>query len=55
MLAVEAAARCSDTLNDILASPEREAWIDWLRQRRLAVFDDGQVTCLNDWRKRGEP
>ena len=26
----------SDTLGAILASPEREAWLDWLRQRRLA-------------------
>ena len=34
-------ARRGDTLDDILASPEREAWVDWLRQRRLAVFDDG--------------
>ena len=31
----------SDTLSDILDSPDREACIDWLRQRRLAVFDDG--------------
>jgi len=26
----------SDTLDDILGSPEREAWLDWLRQRRMA-------------------
>jgi len=26
----------SDTLDDILDSPEREVWIDWVRQRRMA-------------------
>lgn len=26
----------SDTLTDILTSPEREQWLDWLRQRKLA-------------------
>ncbi len=26
----------SDTLDDILDSPEREAWLDWVRQRRMA-------------------
>lgn len=31
----------SDTLNDVLDSPERDAWIEWLRGRRMAVFDDG--------------
>jgi bis(5'-nucleosyl)-tetraphosphatase (symmetrical) len=30
-----------DTIADILAAPERDAWIDWLRQHRLAVHDDG--------------
>ncbi len=34
-------AHRSDTLADILESPERAAWVDWLRQRRMAVFDDG--------------
>jgi bis(5'-nucleosyl)-tetraphosphatase (symmetrical) len=34
-------AHRSDTLNDVLDSPQREAWIDWLRQRRMAVFDEG--------------
>jgi bis(5'-nucleosyl)-tetraphosphatase (symmetrical) len=31
----------SDTLDDILQAPDREAWIDWLRQRRLAVNECG--------------
>jgi bis(5'-nucleosyl)-tetraphosphatase (symmetrical) len=31
----------SDTLDDILQSPDREAWLDWLRQQRLAVHAHG--------------
>jgi bis(5'-nucleosyl)-tetraphosphatase (symmetrical) len=31
----------SDTLTDILQAPDRDAWLDWLRQRRMAVFDHG--------------
>lgn len=31
----------SDTFGDILASPERDGWLDWLRQRRLAVHAHG--------------
>ena len=31
----------SDTLRDILEAPDREAWLDWLRQRRMAVFEHG--------------
>jgi bis(5'-nucleosyl)-tetraphosphatase (symmetrical) len=30
-----------DTLDEILASPEREAWLDWLRWRPLALRSDG--------------
>jgi bis(5'-nucleosyl)-tetraphosphatase (symmetrical) len=30
-----------DTIADILAAPERDAWIDWLRSHRLAVHRDG--------------
>ncbi len=30
----------SDTLRDILDSPQREAWIEWIRQRPLAIFAD---------------
>lgn len=30
-----------DTLNDILAAPDRAALMDWLRQQRMAVFDAG--------------
>lgn len=31
----------SDTLGSILDAPEREAWLHWLRQQRLAVFEHG--------------
>jgi bis(5'-nucleosyl)-tetraphosphatase (symmetrical) len=31
----------SDTLRDILDSPERDAWIDWVRQRPLAAEAHG--------------
>lgn len=31
----------SDTLDDILASPRRRHWIDWLRHQRLAVQAHG--------------
>lgn len=34
-------SRGDDTIADILASPERESWIAWLRQHRLAVLDEG--------------
>lgn len=31
----------NDTLDDILASPRREAWLDWVRRRKLAVHAHG--------------
>jgi bis(5'-nucleosyl)-tetraphosphatase (symmetrical) len=31
----------SDTLTDILEAPDRDAWLDWLRQRRMALFEHG--------------
>ena len=34
-------SRGDDTLADILASPEREGWIAWLRAHRLAVHEQG--------------
>jgi bis(5'-nucleosyl)-tetraphosphatase (symmetrical) len=34
-------AHRSDTLDEILASPEREAWLDWLRHRPLAATAHG--------------
>ena len=34
-------AHRSDTLDDILQAPDRDAWIDWLRQRRMALFERG--------------
>jgi bis(5'-nucleosyl)-tetraphosphatase (symmetrical) len=34
-------AHRNDTLDDILASPRREAWLDWVRTRKLAVHAHG--------------
>ena len=34
-------AHRSDTLDEVLASPEREAWLEWLRARRMAVVEGG--------------
>lgn len=34
-------AHRGDTLDDILAAPDRSALIDWLRHQRMAVFDAG--------------
>ncbi|HYN62112.1 MAG TPA: symmetrical bis(5'-nucleosyl)-tetraphosphatase [Rubrivivax sp.] len=34
-------ARRDDTLDDILGSKRREAWLDWVRQRRMAVMHQG--------------
>ncbi|MBS0445318.1 MAG: symmetrical bis(5'-nucleosyl)-tetraphosphatase [Proteobacteria bacterium] len=31
----------SDTLDDILQAPDRDRWIEWLSQRRLAVHEEG--------------
>ena len=33
--------RGSDTIAGILEAPDREAWLEWLRHRRMAVFDHG--------------
>jgi len=44
LLAVAAGVRPrhrSDTLEDILDAPDREAWLDWLRQRPMAVHAHG--------------
>ena len=30
-----------DTIVEILDAPDREAWLDWLRQRRMAVHEHG--------------
>lgn len=30
-----------DTIDEILEAPDREAWLEWLRQRRVAVFAHG--------------
>lgn len=39
-------AHRSDTLAEVLASPEREAWLDWLRSRRMAVVEGGWL-CVH--------
>ncbi|HEX7439932.1 MAG TPA: symmetrical bis(5'-nucleosyl)-tetraphosphatase [Caldimonas sp.] len=31
----------TDTLDQILEAPDRDAWLDWIRQRRMAVFEHG--------------
>ena len=34
-------AHKGDTLDDILSSADREEWLRWLRERRMAVFEHG--------------
>ena len=49
LLAVAAGVRPahrSDTLDDILQSPQRDAWLDWLRSRRLAHVEAGWL-CVH--------
>lgn len=44
LLAVAAGVRPrhrSDTLDEILDAPDRDAWLEWLRQRPMAVFEEG--------------
>ncbi len=44
LLAVDAGVRAlhrSDTLDDILGAPDRAAWIEWVRQRPLALQHQG--------------
>ena len=36
----------SDTLREILDAPDREAWLDWLRQRPLALTREGWL-CVH--------
>ena len=31
----------TDTLDDILGAPDRDAWIEWIRNRRMAVHEHG--------------
>jgi len=35
-----------DTLAEVLDAPDRDAWIDWLRQRRMAVVEAGWL-CVH--------
>lgn len=30
-----------DTIDEVLGAPDRAEWLDWLRQRRMAVFEHG--------------
>lgn len=49
LLAVAAGVRKphrSDTVADILGSPERGAWLDWLRHRRMAWIEAGWL-CVH--------
>ncbi len=49
LLAVAAGVRKahrSDTLDDILAAPDREAWLAWLRSRPLACIAEGWL-CVH--------
>ena len=39
-------AHRSDTLHDILSAPDRDAWIDWVRTRPLAVQESGWL-CVH--------
>ncbi len=39
-------AHASDTLNEILESPERQAWLEWLRARPLALERHGWL-CVH--------
>ncbi|HWI11881.1 MAG TPA: symmetrical bis(5'-nucleosyl)-tetraphosphatase [Burkholderiaceae bacterium] len=44
LLAIAQGARkphAGDTIGEILDAPDREVWLDWLRQRRMAVFEHG--------------
>ena len=36
----------SDTLRDILEAPDREAWLEWVRQRPLALLREGWL-CVH--------
>ena len=33
--------QASDTLRESLEAPDREAWLDWIRQRPLALMSEG--------------
>jgi bis(5'-nucleosyl)-tetraphosphatase (symmetrical) len=35
-----------DTLGEILAAPDRAAWVEWLRTRRMAVLEQGWL-CVH--------
>ena len=39
-------AHASDTLHGILEAPDREAWLDWLRRRPLALMREGWL-CVH--------
>lgn len=35
------AVAAKDTLDDVVSGPQRAAWVDWLRQRPLAIHEHG--------------
>jgi bis(5'-nucleosyl)-tetraphosphatase (symmetrical) len=39
-------AHRSDTLEDVLEAPDRGAWLEWIRQRRMAVLESGWL-CVH--------
>jgi bis(5'-nucleosyl)-tetraphosphatase (symmetrical) len=45
----------SDTLGDILQAPDRDAWLDWLRQRRWPVWTAAGCACTPAWCRNGPP
>lgn len=38
--------KADDTIAEVLAAPERDAWIDWLRHRRMALVESGWL-CVH--------
>jgi bis(5'-nucleosyl)-tetraphosphatase (symmetrical) len=38
--------RRGDTVGDVLDAPDRAAWLEWLRQRRMAVMESGWL-CVH--------
>ena len=39
-------AHRSDTIAEVLEAPDRDAWLEWLRQRRMAVVESGWL-CVH--------
>ena len=43
-----------DTVGDILAAPDRDAWLDWLRQRRKGLRKRA-LRATQRWLKLSSP